>query len=48
MTTIIDAYCTLGTERETRLSPEQLLRVMDDAGIARAVVARDARTARSR
>lgn len=39
MTMIIDAYCTLGTERETRLSPEQLLRMMDDAGIGRAVIA---------
>lgn len=36
---IVDAYCTLGTERETRLSPEHLLQRMDQAGIGRAVIA---------
>ncbi len=36
---IVDAYCTPGTERETRLSPDELLRVMDEAGIDRAVIA---------
>lgn len=40
---ILDAYCTLGTERETRLTAEELLRQMDRAGIARAVVAPDDR-----
>lgn len=39
MTEIIDAYCTLGTERETRLLPDDLLRWMDRAHIDRAVVA---------
>ncbi len=39
MTTIIDAYCTPGTERETRLTPRELLRMMDDAEIDRAVIA---------
>jgi uncharacterized protein len=39
MTNIIDAYCTPGTEREMRLPPEALRQMMDDAGIARAVVA---------
>jgi uncharacterized protein len=39
MASFIDAYCTLGTERETRMSPEELLRQMDRAGIGRAVVA---------
>jgi uncharacterized protein len=36
---ILDAYTTLGTERETRLTAEELLRQMDRAGIDRAVVA---------
>ena len=39
MAEIIDAYCTLGSERETRLTPEDLLRWMDRARIDRAVVA---------
>ncbi|MEN6450276.1 MAG: amidohydrolase family protein [Thermoguttaceae bacterium] len=39
MTTIIDGYCTLGTERETRLSPEMLLSWMDKAGVSKAVIA---------
>jgi uncharacterized protein len=39
MTDIIDAYCTLGTERETQLTPTELLPSMDEAGIHRAVVA---------
>ena len=39
MPEIIDAYCTPGTERETRLSAEDLLRDMDRCGIARAVIA---------
>ena len=38
-TPIIDAYCTLGTRRETRLGRDDLLRQMDAAGIARAVIA---------
>jgi len=36
---IIDAYCTLGSERETRLDAATLLRHMDAAGIRRAVIA---------
>jgi len=36
---IIDAYCTPGTERETPLPPDDLLRMMDEAGIERAVIA---------
>jgi uncharacterized protein len=36
---IVDAYCTLGTERETRLSAGELLAQMDAARIARAVIA---------
>jgi hypothetical protein len=36
---IVDAYCTPGTERETRLAPERLLRLMDEAGIDRAMIA---------
>lgn len=39
MTTIIDGYCTLGTEREAVLTREDLLRSMDTAGIEKAVVA---------
>ncbi|MFH1918663.1 MAG: amidohydrolase family protein [Planctomycetota bacterium] len=39
MTQIVDAYCTPGTERETRLSAEDLLKWMDEAGIDRAVIA---------
>lgn len=39
MTSIIDGYTTPGTERETKLSPENLLREMDRAGIERAVIA---------
>jgi uncharacterized protein len=39
MASILDAYCTLGTERETRITPDELLRQMDRAGIGRAVVA---------
>ena len=39
MNEVIDAYCTLGTERETRLAPAELLRWMDEAGIHRAVIA---------
>jgi predicted TIM-barrel fold metal-dependent hydrolase len=38
MNEIIDAYCTLGTERDTRLAPAELLQWMDEAGIHRAVV----------
>ncbi len=38
MSEIIDAYCTLGTERETRLTPTELLQWMDEAGIRRSVV----------
>jgi len=43
MTSIIDAYCTLVTERETRLAPEELLKQLDRAGINRAVIAPDDR-----
>jgi predicted TIM-barrel fold metal-dependent hydrolase len=39
MTEIVDAYCTPGTERETRLAAEDLLRKMDAAQIARALIA---------
>lgn len=39
MNEIIDAYCTLGTERDTRLTPDELLQWMDEAGIARTIVA---------
>jgi len=39
MTEIVDAYCTPGTERETHLAPEDLLRQMDAAQIARALIA---------
>jgi predicted TIM-barrel fold metal-dependent hydrolase len=36
---IFDGYCTCGTERETQLAPDALLRGMDAAGIAQAVIA---------
>ena len=36
---IVDAYCTLGTERETQLSARDLLALMDTAGITRAIIA---------
>jgi uncharacterized protein len=36
---IIDGYCTLGGERETRLTAAGLIRQMDRSGIGRAVVA---------
>jgi uncharacterized protein len=39
MAVIIDGYCTLGTERETQLLPEELVRRMDLAVIGRAVIA---------
>ena len=39
MSQIIDAYCTPGTQRDTLLAPEDLLEMMDEAGIARAVAA---------
>lgn len=39
MNGIFDAYCTLGSERETQVSPEELLQRMDRAGIHRAVIA---------
>ncbi len=39
MTEIIDAYCSVGAERETRLTPDALLQWMDEAGIHRAVIA---------
>ena len=39
MSQIIDAYCTLGTQRDTVLSAEQLLAQMDQAGIDRCVIA---------
>lgn len=39
MVQIVDAYCTPGTERETVLSVDALLRLMDRARIAKAVVA---------
>jgi predicted TIM-barrel fold metal-dependent hydrolase len=43
MNQIVDAYCTPGTERETRLAAGDLLRLMDEAGIDRAVIAPDDR-----
>jgi len=39
MNEITDAYCTPGVERETRLTPMDLLQCMDEAGIHRAVIA---------
>lgn len=39
MSEILDGYCTPGTERETILPSAELLRQMDRAGIARAVIA---------
>jgi uncharacterized protein len=36
---IIDAYCTLGTERDTRLTPTELLQWLDEGGIHCAVIA---------
>jgi predicted TIM-barrel fold metal-dependent hydrolase len=39
MNEIIDAYCTPGTQRDTKLAPAELLQWMDEAGIHRAVVA---------
>lgn len=36
---IFDAYCTPGTERETTLPVDELLREMDQAGVGRAVIA---------
>jgi predicted TIM-barrel fold metal-dependent hydrolase len=36
---IFDGYCIPGTERETRLSIDQLLRQMDVAGIEKAIIA---------
>lgn len=39
MTGIYDVYCTIGGERETRLAADELLRLMDRAKIARAVIA---------
>lgn len=40
---IIDGYCTCGVDRETRLMPDDLIRQMDAAGVARAVIAPDDR-----
>lgn len=39
MADIIDGYCIPGSERETCLSAAELLRSMDEAGVARAVIA---------
>jgi uncharacterized protein len=39
MVDIVDGYCTLGTERETQMSREELLQRMDLAKIGRAVIA---------
>ena len=39
MSDLIDGYTTPGNERETQLTPDDLLRQMDRAGIARAVIA---------
>jgi predicted TIM-barrel fold metal-dependent hydrolase len=39
MSEILDAYCTIGTERDTRLAPDELLRMMDSSGVRRAVIA---------
>jgi predicted TIM-barrel fold metal-dependent hydrolase len=36
---LIDAYCTLGTERDTALSAEALRAAMDAAGVERCVIA---------
>ena len=36
---IIDGYCTLGAERETQITAEELIRQMNRAGINRAVIA---------
>jgi predicted TIM-barrel fold metal-dependent hydrolase len=36
---IFDAYCTPGTERETILPVDELLRQMDEAGIEKAIIA---------
>jgi predicted TIM-barrel fold metal-dependent hydrolase len=36
---IIDGYCTIGTERQTRLLPDELLKIMDNAGVDRTVIA---------
>jgi uncharacterized protein len=38
MNEILDAYCTLGTERDTRLAPSELLQQMEEAGVHLAVV----------
>jgi len=35
----VDGYCTLGVDREYDLAPDALLRKMDAAGVARAVIA---------
>lgn len=40
---ILDGYCTLGTDRETRLSPDQLLTQMTNCGVDQAVIAPDDR-----
>ena len=40
---IIDGYCTLGVDRETRLSPDDLLDQMKQAGVDCAVIAPDDR-----
>jgi hypothetical protein len=39
MNLIVDGYCTLGTERETQLEARELLSLLDEAGIAQAVIA---------
>ena len=39
MNEVIDAYCTLGTERDTQLTATDLLHLMNEAGIQRAIVA---------
>lgn len=36
---IVDGYCTPGRERDTKLPVDRLLTTMDEAGIARAVIA---------
>lgn len=40
---IVDGYCTLGMDRETRLSAEELLKQMTQAGVGRALIAPDDR-----
>jgi predicted TIM-barrel fold metal-dependent hydrolase len=36
---VIDGYCVLGKDREYDLSPDELLRVMDESGVEKSVIA---------